>query len=134
MSAQAIKRDADTMVDAVSAEDIRVLDNRSVLGAIQRMPGIALERFADTSDPGHFSVEASGIIIRGMSQSRSEFNGRDSFTANSGRGLSYQDAPWSLSRDGATTLRVRHQHEQRLPVTPRERNEALQGPPCRKYY
>lgn len=108
-------------VDAVSAEDIRVLDNRSVLDAMQRMPGIALERFADTSDPDHFSVEASGIIIRGMSQSRSEFNGRDSFTANSERGLSYQDAPWPLSRDGATTtaasLRVRHQHEQRLPVT-----------------
>jgi len=31
MSAQAIKRDADTMVDAVSAEDIRVVQNRSVL-------------------------------------------------------------------------------------------------------
>lgn len=96
MSAQAIKRDADTMVDAVSAVDIRVLENRSVLDAIQRLPGISLERFADPSDPDRFSVEASNVIIRGMAQSRSEFNGRDSFTANSGRGLSYQDIPPEL--------------------------------------
>ncbi len=36
-------------------------------------------------------MEGSGAIIRGMTQTRSEFNGRDSFTANSGRGLSFQD-------------------------------------------
>ncbi|MDC2891051.1 hypothetical protein [Psychrosphaera algicola] len=28
-----------------------------------------------------------------MTQTRSEFNGRDSFTADSGRGLSFQDVP-----------------------------------------
>ena len=96
MSAQAIKRDANTMVDAVSSEDIGLLPDYSVLDAIQRLPGIALERFANVNDPDHFSTESSGVTIRGMTQSRSEFNGRDTFTANQGRALSYQDVPPEL--------------------------------------
>lgn len=95
-SAQAIKRDADTFVDAISASEIGVLPDRSVLDAIQRIPGVAIERFVGPNDPDHFSVEGSGIILRGMVQTRSEFNGRDSFTANSGRGLSFQDVPQEL--------------------------------------
>ena len=95
-NAQDIKREADTFVDAISAEDIGSLPDRSVLEAIQRLPGVAVERFAGPDDPDHFSVEGSGAIIRGMTQTRSEFNGRDSFTANSGRGLSFQDVPPEL--------------------------------------
>lgn len=90
-SAQNVKRLADTVVDGISAEDIGVLPDRSVLEAISRVPGVSIERFAGPDDPDHFSVEGSGAIIRGMTQTRSEFNGRDSFTANSGRGLSFQD-------------------------------------------
>jgi len=95
-NAQDIKREADTFVDAISAEDIGTLPDRSVLEAIQRLPGVSVERFAGPDDPDHFSVEGSGAIIRGMTQTRSEFNGRDSFTANSGRGLSFQDVPPEL--------------------------------------
>jgi len=90
-NAQEIKRQADTFVDAISAEDIGSLPDRSVVEALQRMPGVAIERFAGPDDPDHFSVEGSGAIIRGMTATRSEFNGRDSFSANSGRGLNFQD-------------------------------------------
>lgn len=90
-SAQNLKRNSDTVVDAITADDIGTLPDRSVLEAIQRLPGVSVERFAGPDDPDHFSVEGSGAIIRGMTQTRSEFNGRDSFTANSGRGLSFQD-------------------------------------------
>lgn len=90
-NAQDIKREADTFVDAISAEDIGSLPDRSVLEAMQRIPGVSVERFAGPDDPDHFSVEGSGAVIRGMTATRSEFNGRDSFTANSGRGLSFQD-------------------------------------------
>ncbi len=96
MSAQAIKRSASTMVDAVSSEDIGLLPDYSVLDAMQRIPGVALERFSNSDDPDHFSTESTGVTIRGMSQSRSEFNGRDTFTANQGRALSYQDVPPEL--------------------------------------
>lgn len=95
-NAQDIKRDADTFVDAISAEDIGSLPDRSVLEAMQRLPGVSIERFAAANDPDHFGVEGSGAVVRGMTQTRSEFNGRDSFTANSGRGLSFQDVPPEL--------------------------------------
>lgn len=95
-NAQDIKREADTFVDVISAEDIGSLPDRSVLEAIQRLPGVSIERFAAANDPDHFGVEGSGAVVRGMTQTRSEFNGRDSFTANSGRGLSFQDVPPEL--------------------------------------
>ena len=96
ISAQAIKRESDTLVDAISAEDIGVLPDYSVLDSMQRIPGIAMERFAASNDPDHFSAQSSGVTVRGMKQSRSEFNGRDTFTANQGRALSYQDVPPEL--------------------------------------
>ncbi|SMF24821.1 TonB-dependent receptor [Alteromonadaceae bacterium Bs31] len=95
-NAQDIKRESDTFVDAISASDIGSLPDRSVLEAMQRIPGVSIERFAASNDPDHFGVEGSGAVVRGMTQTRSEFNGRDSFTANSGRGLSFQDVPPEL--------------------------------------
>jgi len=92
-NAQEIKRQADTFVDAVSASDIGALPDRSVLEAMQRIPGVSIERFQANDDPDHFSMEGSGAVVRGMTQTRSEFDGRDTFTASSGRGLSWQDVP-----------------------------------------
>ncbi|NCT48498.1 MAG: TonB-dependent receptor plug domain-containing protein, partial [Paraglaciecola sp.] len=91
LNAQNLKRNSDTVVDSITAADIGSLPDRSVLEAIQRLPGVSIELFAGPDDPDHFSVEGSGAIIRGLTQTRSEFNGRDSFSANSGRGLSFQD-------------------------------------------
>ncbi len=95
-NAQEIKRNAATFVDAISAEDIGSLPDKSVTESLQRVPGVALERYAAALDPDHFSIEGSGITLRGLPQTRSEFNGRDSFSANSGRGLSFQDVPPEL--------------------------------------
>lgn len=95
-NAQDIKRNANTFVDSISASDIGSLPDRSVLEAMQRLPGVSIERFQAPEDPDHFGVEGSGAVIRGMSATRSEFNGRDSFTANSGRGLNFQDVPPEL--------------------------------------
>ena len=97
-NAQEIKRQADTFVDAVSASDIGALPDRSVLEAMQRIPGVSIERFQANDDPDHFSMEGSGAVVRGMTQTRSEFDGRDTFTASSGRGLSWQDVPPELMK------------------------------------
>ena len=94
--ARAIKRDAETFVDAISATDIGALPDVSVLEALQRVPGVAIERFAAPDDPDHFSTEGSGATLRGLPQTRSSFNGRDTFSANSSRGLSFQDVPPEL--------------------------------------
>jgi hypothetical protein len=53
---------------------------------LQRVTGVTVTRFAASGDTTHFSAEPSGVIIRGLPQVRSEFNGRDSFNANSSRG------------------------------------------------
>lgn len=96
LNAQSLKRNSDTFVDGITASDIGALPDRSVLEAMQRLPGVSIERFAEANDPDHFSAEGSGAVVRGMTQTRSEFNGRDTFTADSGRGLSFQDVPPEL--------------------------------------
>ena len=90
-TAQQIKRDADTVVDSITATDIGAFPDKSVAEALQRVAGITVNRFAASSDTAHFSAEPSGVLIRGLQQVRSEFNGRDTFTANSSRGLSWGD-------------------------------------------
>lgn len=98
-SAQNIKRDADTFVDAITAEDIGALPDRSVAESLQRVPGVNIGRFEKTSDPDRFSVEGTGVIVRGLPYVRSELNGRDIFSATGGRELSFNDvSPELLGR------------------------------------
>src|SRR5690606_20969896 len=85
LSAQQIKRNAETIVDSIVADDIGKLPDRSVTEALQRVPGVTIERFMDIGDPEHFSAEGSGVAVRGMKHVRSELNGRDSFSASGGR-------------------------------------------------
>lgn len=96
-NAQRIKRDADTFLDAITAQDIGALPDRSVTEALQRVPGVSINRFAGSNDPDHFSVEGSGVVIRGLSFVRSEFNGRDTFsTGVYGQAINFSDVPAEL--------------------------------------
>ncbi|KTT70547.1 TonB-dependent receptor, partial [Sphingomonas endophytica] len=95
-NAQSIKRNADTVVDAITAEDIGALPDRSVNEALQRVAGVAITRFAAATDTAHFSVEGSGVTIRGLSYVRGEFNGRDSFGVSGGREIGFNDVPTEL--------------------------------------
>ncbi len=72
-NAQDLKRDAETFVDAISAEDIGELPDVSVLETLQRLPGLVIERFASPNDPDHFSTEGSNVTLRGLPQTRSFF-------------------------------------------------------------
>ena len=90
-TSQQIKKNADTVVDSITATDIGAFPDKSVAEALQRIPGITVDRIAAHGDVSHFSAEPSGVIIRGLPQVRSEFNGRDTFSANSSRGLSWSD-------------------------------------------
>jgi TonB-dependent receptor len=95
-SAQAIKRSADEIVDSIVADDIGKLPDRSVTEALQRVVGITIDHNMTRGDPEHYSVEGSGVNIRGLSYVRSELNGRDSFSANGGRALNFEDVPPEL--------------------------------------
>jgi TonB-dependent receptor len=95
-NAQSRKKQSDVIGDSVTAEDIGALPDRSVTETLQRIPGISINRFAAGVDPDHFSVEGSGVVVRGLTYVRSEFNGREAFTANNGRALGFADVPSEL--------------------------------------
>ncbi|ROQ21681.1 TonB-dependent receptor [Marinimicrobium koreense] len=95
-TSQDIKRNADTFKDVITASDIGALPDRSVTEALQRVPGVTIERFASSDDPKHYADEGTGVLVRGLDRVRSEINGRDAFSANPWGGLSYEDFPAEL--------------------------------------
>lgn len=95
-SAQAIKMNAEQIVDSITAQDIGALPDRSVSEALQRIPGITLQRTNTNRDPARLASEGGGVFIRGLSWVRSETNGRDIFSANNGRDLSFEDVSADL--------------------------------------
>ena len=98
-SAEEIKRNADSFVDSITATDIGAFPDKSIAEALQRVPGVTVVRTATPNDVTHYAAEPSGVIIRGLTQTRSEFNGRDAFSATSGTGLNFEDvSPILLSR------------------------------------
>ncbi|MFV8781375.1 TonB-dependent receptor [Microbulbifer sp. SA54] len=90
-SAQAMKRDGDTVKDVITASDIGALPDKSVTEALQRVPGVSIERFAASDDPNHYADEGTGVLVRGLDRVRSEINGRDSFSATRNGGLNFED-------------------------------------------
>jgi TonB-dependent receptor len=95
-SARDRKKNAEQMVDSITSQDIGALPDRSVSEALQRVPGVTLQRTNEARDPARLSAEGGGVFIRGLSWVRSEFNGRDTFSANNGRTLGFEDVPADL--------------------------------------
>jgi TonB-dependent receptor len=85
------KKNADTFVDSITATDIGAFPDKSVSEALQRVPGITVNRLQSNDDSTHPSGEPTGVLIRGLTQVRTEFNGRDSFSADASRGLNFND-------------------------------------------
>ncbi|MEA3173764.1 MAG: hypothetical protein QOF42_1175 [Gammaproteobacteria bacterium] len=101
-TSQNIKKEAATFVDSITATDICSFPDKSASDALQRVPGITVNRLQSNDDSTHPSGEPTNILIRGLPQVRTEFNGRDTFTADSGRGLNFNDiSPELLSRADA---------------------------------
>jgi len=90
-NAQAIKKDSDTFVDSITAQDIGAFPDKSVAEALQRVPGITVSRLQSSDDSNHFSAEPATVLIRGLTFVRTQFNGRDSFSADGYRGLNFND-------------------------------------------
>lgn len=95
LSAQDVKRNSNVIVDSIVAEDIGKLPDRSVTEALQRVPGVTVGRYTN-NDAEHPAAEGSGVAVRGLTQVRAELNGRDVFSAASGRGLSFESVPAEL--------------------------------------
>ena len=91
MSAEAIKRLAPQIVDSVTAEDIGALPDRSVAEALERIPGVLIERTDNNRDPARLTDEGGNVFIRGLSWVQSELDGEEIFSANDGREISFED-------------------------------------------
>jgi TonB-dependent receptor len=86
------KRNSTQVVESIVAEDIGKLPDNNVVEALQRISGIQV------TDRG--GGEAEGIVIRGLNDVTTTWNGRNVFTASpppaSARGLALQDIPANL--------------------------------------
>lgn len=96
--ARDLKRNADTALDSITSSDVSALPDLSVAEALSRVPGVVAQRFdIANNNGGDFpSPEGGGNLIRGLTLVRSEFNGRDTFSANGGRALDFGTVPPEL--------------------------------------
>lgn len=97
-AARDLKRNADTAVDSITASDVSTLPDLTVAEALARIPGVVAQRFDVTNaNAGDFpSTEGGNNLIRGLAFVRSEFNGRETFSANGGRALDFGTVPPEL--------------------------------------
>nr|WP_314466853.1 TonB-dependent receptor [uncultured Novosphingobium sp.] len=82
-NAAQIKRESDAIVDAIVAEDIGKLPDNNAAESLARISGVQVSRSGD---------EANQVLVRGLPDVATTFNGRDIFTAES-RGVALWDFP-----------------------------------------
>ncbi|QJR82278.1 TonB-dependent receptor [Alteromonas pelagimontana] len=86
-SAVSRKQFSGQIVDSIIADDIGKLPDLNVAEALQRISGVQISRNRG---------EGSDVAIRGLTQVRTELNGRDIFSTTGGRSLSFEDVPSEL--------------------------------------
>lgn len=82
-SAQAIKQNSDQIIDSIVAEDIGKLPDVTASDSLARVTGVQVERGGG---------EAGRVLVRGLPDLTTTYNGRDIFTAES-RFVAIQDFP-----------------------------------------
>lgn len=88
-AAISVKRNSDSIVEAISAEDIGKLPDASIAESIARLPGVTAQRTAG---------RAQQISIRGMSPdfSTALLNGREQVSTGDSRGVEFDQYPAEL--------------------------------------
>ncbi|RQO62110.1 TonB-dependent receptor [Paucibacter sp. KBW04] len=86
-----VKRNSDSIVESISAEDIGKLPDASVAESISRLPGVTAQRSSVTG-------RAQGISVRGMPQDFTGglLNGREQASTGSSRGVEFDQYPAEL--------------------------------------
>jgi len=84
-----VKRKADTVVQAISAEDIGGLPDKSIADSLSRLPGVSVTRS---------SGQAGTIQVRGMGEGFvfSTINGREQVSPNGTRAMEFSQFPSEL--------------------------------------
>jgi len=89
-SAISVKRNADGVVEAISAEDLGKLPDVTIADSIARLPGVAAQRSGDG--------RASQLSVRGMPPdfATTLLNGREQVNPGDGRGVEFDAYPGEL--------------------------------------
>ncbi|MFP5390703.1 MAG: TonB-dependent receptor, partial [Gammaproteobacteria bacterium] len=84
-----VKKNAESIVEAISAEDIGKLPDASIAESIARLPGVTAQRFKG---------RAQAVSIRGMSPdfSTALLNGREQVSTGDSRGVEFDQYPAEL--------------------------------------
>jgi TonB-dependent receptor len=91
-TAQNIKRNAETIMDAVVADDAGQLPDNSITEVLQRVSGVSISRFTGTNGGNTaFQIEGTGITVRGLPFNSSTLNGRQLFSANGASAISWNE-------------------------------------------
>jgi len=87
-----IKKNSDTIVDSIVADEAGQLPDTSITEVLSRVSGVTLSRFSSVSSgTPAFQIEGTGISVRGLPYNSSTVNGRAAFSANGASALSWGD-------------------------------------------
>jgi TonB-dependent receptor len=87
-----IKRNADTIVDSIVADEAGKLPDNSITEVLQRVSGVSISRFTGTNGGNTaFQIEGSGITVRGLPFNSSTLNGQQLFSANGASAISWNE-------------------------------------------
>ena len=92
-NADELKKNSESIIDSVNADDAGKLPDASITEVLQRVPGVTMTRW-DGADG--YLAQGSGIQVRGLSGVAGRVNGREVFSANGGHGLNWTDVPPEL--------------------------------------
>jgi len=95
-SAQAIKRNADQIVDSVQAQDIGKLPDANTVEALQRITGVQIQRRYGEGDTDFDHRTQPAITVRGLTQVSNFIDGRQALSAAGSRSLDLQAIPPEL--------------------------------------
>jgi len=87
-----IKKNSDTIVDSVVADEAGKLPDNSITEVLQRVSGVSISRFSGTNGGSSaFQIEGTGITVRGLPFNSSTLNGQQLFSANGASAISWNE-------------------------------------------
>ncbi|MBP2161201.1 MULTISPECIES: TonB-dependent receptor [Asticcacaulis] len=91
-SAIEIKKNSDTIVDSVVADEAGKLPDNSITEVLQRVSGVSISRFTGANGGNTaFQIEGTGVTVRGLPFNSSTLNGQQLFSANGASAISWNE-------------------------------------------
>jgi TonB-dependent receptor len=92
LTATELKRNSDTIIDSVVADEAGKLPDNSITEVLQRVSGVSISRFTGANGGNTaFQIEGTGITVRGLPFNSSTLNGQQLFSANGASAISWNE-------------------------------------------